>query len=176
MRKTIIVFCIAGLLIAPAFAIEKGHISVTAKASIYDPPGDAGIAPMFTLEARYRLSAFLAIVGSGSWTTYDYNSADITYIPVAIDGELHPLGTATFDPYAGAGISFNYYEYDYDTGADDTEITLGIEALGGLSYKISDNFKFEFDCKYRIEDITDAGNTGSWSTGGGITGSWEKDL
>ena len=177
MRKTTLIFVIAAMLSFSLFAADNGHISINAKVSIYDPPGDASVAPMFTLQARYRLSAFLALVGSGSWTNYEYDGADITYIPVALDGELHFLGRSTFDPYAGIGISFNYKNYNYDppTG-DETDLTLGADILGGITYKPTGNFGFDLEAKYRIEDIANIEDSGSWSLGGGITGSWEKDL
>ncbi len=176
MCRIVITLCLFAVLISPVFADKNGHISITAKAELYDPPGDANIAPMFTVQARYRMSAFLAIVGSGSWTNYDYSGADVTYIPIAIDGEAHPLGRSVFDPYGGAGISFNYRQYDYDEVEDETDLTIGVELLGGVTYKPKNNFGFQFDVKYRIEDIANPGDSGSWTVGGGVTGSWEADI
>ena len=177
MRKIVFCVIILAVLAAPTFAKEKGHISVTAKAEIYNPPGDDLIAPMFTVAARYRFSSFLAAVGSGSWTKYELDGADVTFVPVAVDGEVHPLGKGVFDPFLGAGIAFNYRQYDYSPPQDDdTELTMGAEFLGGISYKPKNQFGFEFNFKYRIEDIANASDSGSWSLGGGVTGSWEKDL
>jgi len=116
-------------------------------------------------------------VGSGSWTKYDFNDAEVMFVPVAVDGELHPLGKGTFDPYVGVGLSFNYRQYDYSPPTDDeTELNVGTEFLGGVSYKPSNQFGFEFDVKYRIEDLANMNDSGSWSVGGGVTGSWEQDL
>jgi len=172
MKHVIVLLLVVCLLALPAFAKrDKGHLSISAKASIYDPPGDAGITPMVTVSARYNLSAFIVAVGSVSWTNY----SNTTYIPVTADGELHPLGTAAFDPYAGAGLSANYYQFS-GGGSTSTELKLGTELYGGIAYHPSGMIGFEGEAKYRIEDIAHAGDTGSWSLGGGITGSWEKDL
>ena len=70
MKKAILILCIFAIAVAPAFAKDKGHISINAKMELYNPPGDDLIAPMFTVQARYRMSAFLAIVGNASWTQY----------------------------------------------------------------------------------------------------------
>jgi len=165
------------LAAATGFGKSDSHISLIARAEIYDPPGSAKIAPMFTFEGRYRFNAFLAATGSGSWTQYGYDDADVTYIPVSVDGELHPFGKGVFDPFAGVGLGFNFRRFDYSGVQDDeTELTLGLEFLGGVTYKPKNQFGFDFNFKYRIEDIANAGDTGSWSFGGGVTGSWEKDL
>jgi hypothetical protein len=177
MRRITLFAIIIAILVAPAFSKDKGHISVTAKAEIYNPPGDDLIAPMFTIEARYRFNAYLAAVGSGSWTQYDLGEAEVTYVPVAVDGEVHPLGRGVFDPFAGVGLAFNYKQYNYSIdGNDETDLTLGTEFFGGVSYKPKNQFGFELNFKYRIEDVVNAGDSGSWSLGGGVTGSWEKDL
>ena len=172
MKQVIVLLFVVCLLAVPAFAKrDKGHLSITAKASIYDPPGDAGITPMVTIEANYNLSAFIVAVGSVSWTSYD----NTTFVPVTADGEFHPLGTAAFDPYAGAGISANYYKYS-GGGITSTELKLGAELYGGIAYHPSGMIGFEGEVKYRIEDFGNIADSGSWSLGGGITGSWEKDL
>jgi hypothetical protein len=172
MRIIVIITIVVCLLALPAFAKrDKGHLSVTAKASIYDPPGDAGITPMITVEANYNLSKFIVAVGSVSWTSYD----NTTFVPVTAAGELHPLGSAAFDPYAGAGLSANYRRFSA-SGLSDTDLTLGLEFFGGIAYHPGGMIGFEGEAKYRIEDIAHAGDSGSWSLGGGITGSWEKDL
>jgi len=168
MKKAIIILCLIAIIVTPAFAKKKGHLSVTAKASIYNPPGDDLLAPMFTVEARYRMSAFIAIVGSASWTKYEISDIDYTFVPVAVDGELHPLGNQTFDPYAGAGLALNFRQPE----SGDPDINIGAEILGGVTYKPKNNFGVEFDVKYRIEDLANPGDSGSWSVGGGVTGSW----
>ncbi|MCK5833516.1 outer membrane beta-barrel protein [bacterium] len=176
MKKFILMILVV-LLASVAFSADKGHISLTAKVEIYDPPGSAKIAPMFTIKGKYRFNAFLAATGSGSWTQYNYNDAEITYIPIAVDGEVHPFGIGVFDPYTGVGLGVNFRQYDYTAEQDDkTELTIGAELLGGVTYKPKNQFGFEFDFKYRVEDIANANETGSWSLGGGVTGSWEKDL
>jgi len=178
MKKKVLLLIVisAILLMAATTNADRGHISVTARAEIYDPPGPAKIAPMFTIEARYRLSAFIAATASGSWTQYSDNDANITFIPVSVAGEVHPFGKGVFDPYAGMGIGFNFRQFEYSGSDDEAELNLGLEFLGGVTYKPKNQFGFAFQFKYRIEDIANAGDTGSWSFGGGVTGSWEKDL
>jgi len=156
----------------------RGHLSVTAKANLYDPPGSAGTTTMLTVEARYRLSSFVSLVGSGGWTSYSHSGADVTYMPIAVDGIIHLMGIAEFDPYAGAGVSLNYRSYDYDGTLDDkTDVTGGVEMLTGVSYRPGGSgFGIDFDIKYRIEDVGNPSDSGSWSIGGGITGTFETDL
>ncbi len=179
MFRFLILLVLPVVMVLPASAgSAKGHLSVTAKANLYNPPGDADIATMLTVEARYRLSSFVSLMGSGGWTSYSHAGADITYMPVAVDGIFHFMGMSEFDPYAGAGLSLNYRAYDYDdTRNDKTDITGGAEILTGISYRPGDSgFGLDFDIKYRIEDIGNPSDSGSWSIGGGVTGTFETDL
>lgn len=172
MKKTILLMCIFAIIAAPVVAKDKGKLSVTAKAEVYNPPGEDIIAPMFTVQARYRMSAFLAIVGSGSWTKYEVSDVDVTFVPVSVDAELHPLGNNTFDPYVGAGLSANYRQAE----ETDPELDIGADILGGLIWDPGGNLGVDVNVKYRIEDLANPGDSGSWSVGGGVTGSWETDV
>jgi len=172
MKKLLLILCIFAIAVAPMFAADKGHLSVNAKMELYNPPGDDIVAPMFTVQARYRLSAFLALVGNASWTKYEVSDNDVTFVPVAIDGELHPLGRKTFDPYIGVGLGANYRQVE----SLDPELNIGANLLGGLVWNPEGHFGVDVSVKYRIEDIANPGDTGSWSFGGGVTGSWETDL
>lgn len=178
MKRIFIFILIVLAITAPLYGkSKKGRLSVKAKMSLYDPPGSAKVAPMFTLEATYRMSAKLAISGSGSWTSYPDGDANITFIPIAVTGEVHPLGYSVFDPYAGAGLAGNLRQIDYEEPIKDkTEFKLGTELFGGVSYKPKGFLGFELELRYRIEDIANPGDTGSFSVGGGITGTWETDL
>ncbi|MBN1426240.1 outer membrane beta-barrel protein [Candidatus Fermentibacteria bacterium] len=171
MRPAIVSVALMLMLALPALAAEKGHISVTATASIYDPPGDAGASPMLGLRANYWLSSKVALAGNVSWTKYDDAGTSITYVPVSIDGILHPLGSAKFDPYVGAGLGLNYRSW-----ADDSRTDAGVEFLAGLAYRPGGSMSFDFEVKRRIEDLSDTKDSGSWSFGGGITGTWSGDL
>jgi outer membrane protein W len=172
MKNLILILCIFALVAAPAMAKKKGHISVNAKMELYNPPGDDLIAPMFTVQARYRMSAFFAAVGNASWTKYKIAGNDVTFVPLSVDGELHPMGKSTFDPYLGAGIGANYRQVE----TQDPEINIGADLLGGLIWKPEGYFGVDVSLRYRIEDIANPSKSGSWTVGGGVTGSWEKDL
>ncbi len=172
MKRVILILCIFGLLTMPAFSAKKGHLSVNAKAELYNPPGEDIVAPMLTVQARYRLNAFIAIVGSGSWTKYEVSDVDVTFVPVSVDGELHPLGTNIFDPYVGVGLGVNYRQAE----EADPELDIGADILGGLIWKPEGHFGIDVSVKYRIEDLANPGDSGSWSVGGGVTGSWETDI
>ncbi|MCU0611577.1 MAG: outer membrane beta-barrel protein [Candidatus Eisenbacteria bacterium] len=167
MRPAIAVLGLLLLLAVPAPAAEKGHISVTATASIYNPPGDAGTSPMLGIQANYWLSSYVSLAGNVSWTKYD----DVTYVPIAVDGIFHPLGSASLDPYVGAGLGLNYRSWE-----NETDMTGGAEFLAGLAYRPGGSLSFDFEAKYRVEDLSDTANSGSWSFGGGVTGTWSGDL
>lgn len=167
MRALAAVSILFSVVAFPAFAAEKGHISITATASIYDPPGDAGATPMVGVQVNYWLSSYVSLAGNASWAKYD----DITYVPVSVDGILHPLGSSKFDPYVGGGLGVNYRSWE-----NKTDTTMGVEFLAGLSYRPGGSLSFDVEAKYRVEDLGDTADTGSWSFGGGITGTWSGDL
>ena len=171
MRFSIVVLSLLLILAVPVSAAEKGHISITATASIYDPPGDAGASPMIGVQANYWLSSYVSLAGNVSWTKYDDGDLSVTYVPVAVDGILHPLGSSKFDPYVGAGLGVNYRSWE-----DETDTTMGVEFLTGLAYRPGGSMSFDIEAKYRVEDLGDTGNSGSWSFGGGVTGTWSGDL
>lgn len=177
MYRCFFVLGVCILMVTPALGGEGGKLTITARASIYNPPGDADTAPMVNIDAAYRLSSMVSVVGSGGWTSYSASGTDITFIPLSVTGRVHFLGVSTFDPYAGAGLAMNLRSYDYPAPLDDeTDVTGGMEILGGVSYRPGGGFGVDFDIKYRIEDLSDMGDSGSWSLGGGVTGSVSLDL
>jgi hypothetical protein len=173
MKSGIALLLVFGIMVSTAQTQPaKGQLTVTIKANAYNPPGDADMTTMVTADARYRLSTYVSLAANIGWSTYDVSGADITYVPIGFDGIVHFLGFSALDPYAGAGLTLNYRSYDY-TGDmnDDTDMTGGMEFLTGLSYRPrGGNFGLDFDIKYRIEDLSEAGDSGSWSIGGGVTG------
>ncbi len=171
MRSFLIILGVVLVFALPAMAREKGHISVTATASIYDPPGGAGASPMLGLQATYWLSSRLSLAGNVSWAMWVESGQSVTYVPIYVDGIFHPLGAARLDPYVGAGLGANYHSYP-----DKSETTAGIELLGGLSYRPGGSFSFDFEVRRRIEDLGNTKDNGSWSFGGGITGTWSGNL
>jgi|GEM_PF-1342459 len=179
MTKKALCIIIVFIVATSAFAGEdRGRLTISGRVSIYNPPGDADAAPMVNLQATYRMSSMISLVGSGGWSKYESGDTDITYIPIEARAQFHPLGRMTLDPHIGGGVSLNMRSYDYPAGVegDDSDITGGLVFNGGVSYRPSSGFGVDFDLVYRIEDITEMDDSGSWSIGGGVSGNVSFDL
>ncbi|MCD6595415.1 outer membrane beta-barrel protein [bacterium] len=149
---------------------SRGKLSVNGSVSIYDPPGDVSSAFLFEIAARYSLSDQIVGELSVGWSQYEQSGENVTFIPVQLNGEFHPLGQGIFDPYAGAGISANLTQ----TG-DNVDATAGVQALSGISFKPQSGFGVSVEVKYMLLDITDT-NSGTFSLGGGVDFNWETEL
>ena len=149
---------------------NKGKLSVKTSVSYYNPPGSSSSALLFELSARYSLSNRVVSELSVGWSQYDDGGQNVTFIPIQLNGEFHPLGQGTFDPYAGAGISANLTQ----TG-DDVDATAGVQALGGISFEPKSGFGISIEVKYMLMDITDP-SSGTFSLGGGVDVNWQTEL
>ena len=173
MRKAIIVILFFGLLlsgIAEAKSGKKGNLSVGAKVSMYNPPGDASSTLLFEVTAQYRFSDHFTGELSVGWTQYSSGGETVTLMPIQLNGEFHPLGRQAFDPYLGAGTGV-YLQQVGET----TDATMGVQALGGLAFHPTSGFSFNAEVKYMLADITDK-DSGGLTFGGGVEGNWEMDL
>ena len=173
MRKAIIVILFFGLLlsgIAEAKSSKKGNLSVGAKVSMYNPPGDAGSTLLFEVTARYRFSDYVVAEMSVGWTQYSSGGQTVTLMPIQLNGEFHPMGRKVFDPYLGAGTGV-YLQQVGET----TDATMGVQALAGLAFRPTSGFSFSAEVKYMLSDISDA-DSGGLTFGGVVEGNWEMDL
>ena len=179
MMKKVLCILILLFLAAGSFADEdRGRLTIAGRVSIYNPPGDADAAPMVNLEAQYRLSSMISLVASGGWSKYESGDVDITFIPIETRVQIHPFGRMALDPHFGGGVALNMRSYDYPAGVegDESDVTGGLLFNGGLSYRPSSGFGVDFDLIYRIEDISEMDDSGSWSIGGGVSGNVSFDL
>ncbi len=149
---------------------KAGKLSVGAKVSVYNPPGDASSTLLFEVAAKYNVSDKVTAELSVGWTQYTSGGEDVTLMPIQLNGEFHPLGRIVFDPYVGGGIG----AYLTKTG-DVSSVTAGIQTLAGLSFKPAGGLAFTAEVKYILSDITDA-NSGGFTFGGGVEGNWETEL
>ena len=152
------------VLILPSILLS-GDFGVSAKASMYDPPGDAGPSLMLGAEAGYKLNKFFDATLSIEWTKYDVNNETITLIPVLLNGKFHPFSRGNFDPYVGLGAGYYYKE-----GGIDVQSTAGGKALAGISWKNKTGNGFMVEISYSIPDFQDF-SKGGFTYSGGITGS-----
>ncbi|MDI6839620.1 MAG: outer membrane beta-barrel protein [bacterium] len=143
-----------------------GQLTIGAKASIYDPPGEAGPTPMLGAYVSYSITQYLSAEGAVEWTQYD----NTTLIPMTVNMMYHPLGKKVFDPYIGGGGGY-YYE---KTG-DDIESTIGCQSLIGLKWNPTQDFGVSFEAKYIIPDVKKP-SKGGFSYGGAITGTMTTRL
>ena len=153
------------ILIAIPSLLLAGDFGVSAKASMYDPPGDASPSLMLGVEGVYTLNSFFDATVSIEWTKYDENNQTITLIPVLLNGKFHPVGRGNFDPYVGFGAGYYYRE-----GGLDIESTAGGKALAGISWKNKKGNGFVFEIAYSIPDFQDF-SQGGLTYSGGVTGS-----
>ncbi len=171
MKRTIILSLIVLVFICPLMAKgKKGHLSLKAKVSLYDPP-DGSQTTIYGMTADYRFSNFLSAAGNVEYAVYDNDGGDdVKYMPVTVDGKLHALGDSSIDPYLGAGFGLFL-----KTVGDENETTFGFEFLGGISYHMENGFGFSGEAKYAIPDVSNP-DDGGLTIGGGIEGSLEMDL
>ena len=172
MKKLMLLILLFTLVVAPLSAKpKKGHLSVKAKVSLYDPP-DGGSTTIYGVNATYRLSSFFSVAGNVEYSVYDNDSnEDVTYLPVTVEGKFHPLGlSSNFDPYLGAGLGLFL-----KTVGDDNESTFGYEMLGGITYHSNTGIGFTGEAKYSIPDVSKP-DVGGLTIGGGVEGSFEMDL
>ncbi|MCD6418242.1 outer membrane beta-barrel protein [bacterium] len=158
------------ILSVSANAKKSGKLSLGAKMSVYDPPGDASSTLLFEIVAKYWVSTKVTTELSVGWTQYKESGENVMLMPIQLNAEFHPLGRISFDPYCGGGIG----AYIKQTG-DETSATAGIQMLAGLSFKPSGGLSFNAEVKYILSDITDS-NSGGFSFGGGVEGNWQTEL
>ncbi len=163
------------LLLSPSAAKTKkskkpGKLSVSASVSVFDPPGDVSSALLFEVSAKYRISQKFTAELSTGWSQYEDGGVNTTYIPVQTNLEFHPLGRGMFDPYVGGGVSANFTQH-----GDQTTATAGIQALGGLAFKPTNQVSLSVEIKYNLPDITDP-NSGGFSLGGGANFNWSTEM
>ncbi len=172
MRKFTLLLVVFLLVFATSAQAKKkaGKLSVGAKVSVYNPPGDASSTLLFEVSAKYNVSDKVTTELSVGWTQYTSSGEVVTLMPIQLNGEFHPLGRIIFDPYVGGGIG----AYLTQTG-DKTSATAGIQAMTGLSFKPAGGLSFNVEVKYILSDITDA-NSGGFTFGGGIEGNWQTEL
>ncbi len=169
-QRIFIFFTILLLIGTTLYGKDKGHLSLKAKVSLYDPP-DGGQTMIYGVTADYRFSNFFSAAGNAEYAQYNNDdSEDVTYMPVTVDGKLHALGDSSIDPYLGAGLGLFL-----KTVGDENETTFGFEFLGGISYHMESGFGFSAEAKYAIPDVSNP-DEGGLTLGGGIEGSLEMDL
>jgi len=74
---------------------------------------------------------------------------------IAVNPEVIYLFTARerWTPYAGGGLGINIVKFDKTApGADNSELEVGLNLLGGIETKISSNSRFFAEVKFGIGD------------------------
>lgn len=170
MKRLLWIMSLVPFLLSPACAGKRGKLSVGAKVSVYDPPGNVSSALLFEISAKYRISSKVTTELSVGWTKYKDEGVEVTMMPIQLNGEFHPLGQSTFDPYLSAGIGGYLTQKDKKT-----DITAGVQSAIGLKFSPKEMFSFSAEIKYILPDITDP-KSGGVTLGGGVQGSWETKL
>ncbi len=166
--RTTFVLLIILLLFIPASAKKgKGKLTIGAKASLYNPPGTSATTILFEVTARYRMSDKLTGELSMGWTQYEAGGKSTTMVPIQVNAEFHPMGRKFFDPYLGGGSGAYLSVIE-----EELDVTLGFQVFGGVMVRPTSGFGFSIQVKYILTDVSDS-NSGGFSLGGGVEGSWE---
>lgn len=166
MRKFFFIMIIPMILSAqlqPSFKLGGG-------VSIWDPPGETSLAPIFEAWGEYYLSSLVSVRGTGSYSFWSEDSIDYSHRRATLDALFHPYVMDFVNISFGGGAG--YYQTKTSLENDEDAGTLGLQGLGTFAYNPAPMVSIEFNARAIIPDINRSSDI-TWQFGGGIIGEIE---
>lgn len=174
VRKTMCIGVLLLLLVPGLVYAQSSNIAVGVKALLFSP-SESEMEESVAISLFYtsKINAEWGVMGTLDISNSDIEDSDDVTITIWA-GTINGIYYLADDlskviPYVGAGIGI-YNAWIDNSIDDDTDMAFGFQALGGVSYMISEKFSVDGEARYVVAESSDYDvDLGGLFLGGGVS-------